>query len=282
MFRLSDNELLDYIKEDVPYFDMTSHLQAVSDKKARLEIYTREDIIVACSEESARMAELLNCKVVSFKPSGTALKKGDVILTIEGDYNDIQHTLKVSQVLMEYTCKIATYTNNMKNIMHEVNEHCELLTTRKTLPFSKRMCIKSIISGGATPHRLGLSESVLFFSYHRSVYKSNKEFYKKLKEIKPRIPEKKLVVESEELEDVKAVLKAGADVIQLDKVNTELLKQAIKYRNKNFPNAKILVAGGVNINNAKEYAQTGVDGIVTSAVYAVGMANLGCKFSIID
>lgn len=281
MFRLSDIELSEYIKEDVPYLDMTTHLQEISNKPTKLEVYTREDIVVACSEESARIAELLNCKVTSYKPSGTQAKKGETILTITGDYNDIQQTLKLSQVLMEYTCKIATYSYEMKKQMEEVNKTCELLTTRKTLPFSKKMCIKAIISGGATPHRLGLSESVLFFSYHRSVYKNDKEFYKKLKEIKPKIPEKKLVVESETLEDTKALLKAGVDVIQMDKVDTKLLKEIISYKDKNFPNARILAAGGVNIKNAKEYAKTGIDGIVTSAVYSCGMANLGCKFEVL-
>ncbi len=66
MFNLNDNELLQYINEDLPYFDLTTYIQGVSLKEVTLEIYTREDIVVACSEEAARIATLLNYEVIFF------------------------------------------------------------------------------------------------------------------------------------------------------------------------------------------------------------------------
>jgi molybdenum transport protein len=74
----------------------------------------------------------------------------------------------------------------MKEEINKVNPHCELLTTRKTFLFSKRFCIKAAISGGAMPHRLNLSETILFFEAHRILYKSNDEFYENIKEMKKK------------------------------------------------------------------------------------------------
>ena len=280
MFNLNDNELLEYIKEDVAYFDLTTYLQESSNKKAKMDIYTREDIVVSCSEEASRIAELLGCKVEFKIPSKQKAKGGETILSFSGDYEKVHQAWRSSQVILEYSCKIATFAYEMKQQIQEVNTHCELLTTRKTFPLSKKLCIKSVMMGGAMPHRLGLSETILFFPHHRAIYKDNNSFYKAIEDFKIKAPEKKIVVESEDFEDAVSLMKNGADVIQMDKVGLELLEKIIKYKNQNFPNVKILAAGGINKKNAKEFALTGVDGIVTSGVYGCGMVNMGTRIEI--
>ncbi|MFV0562135.1 ModD protein [Malaciobacter mytili] len=277
MFNLNDNELLQYINEDLPYFDLTTYIQEVCLKEVTLEIYTREDIVVACSEEAARIATLLNCEVIFFVKSKEKIKKDEVIIKLKGEYNDIQKALKLCQVLLEYCCKIATYTNLMVEKIKQVNKECELLTTRKTFPFAKKACIKAILAGNATPHRLGLSESILFFDYHRKVYKNNEEFYKEIKNFKQKVPEKKIIIESNNLEDCKKLMKNEVDVIQLDKVKLEIIKEIVEYKDLHYPNIKLLVAGGINLNNIQEYAKFNINGIVTSSMYSCGMANLGCN-----
>ncbi|MBN2250435.1 MAG: molybdenum ABC transporter, partial [Campylobacterales bacterium] len=62
MLRIDDHTLMEYLKEDVPYFDLTTALQESSGKRAKLEIFTREEVIVSCSEEAKRVAELLGCE----------------------------------------------------------------------------------------------------------------------------------------------------------------------------------------------------------------------------
>ena len=131
------------------------------------------------------------------------------------------------------------------------------------------------------PHRLNLSETVLFFEGHRILYKNNEEFYEDLKRIKTKIPEKKLNVESESLEDSINLMKVGVDVIQLDKIDFEELEKIITYKNENFPEVKILVAGGINLNNIEKYASYKIDGVVTSSVYNCGMADISSRLKII-
>ena len=76
-------------------------------------------------------------------------------------------------------------------------------------------------------------------------------------------------------------MKIGVYVIQLDKIDFEELGKIITYKNKNFPNVKILVAGGINLTNIEKYASYKIDGVVTSSVYNCGMANMSSKLKII-
>ena len=280
MFNLSISELEKYIQDDLPYFDLTTSLQNCNDSHAQIEVYTREDIIVSCSEEAAKIAELLNCKVEFFVKSKTKLEKGSTILKFSGLYEDIHKAWRLTQILLEYSCKISTYSYEMNQKIKNVNQHCELLTTRKTFPFSKRFCIKAAICGGAMPHRLNLSETILFFDGHRILYKNSDEFYEDLKRIKRKIPEKKLNVESNNLQDSINLMKIGVDVIQLDKIDFEELEKIIEYKNENYPFVKILVAGGINLTNIEKYASYKIDGVVTSSVYNCGMANISSRLEL--
>lgn len=280
MFNLSIQELEKYIQDDIPYFDLTTSLQNCNNAIAQIEVFTREDIIVSCSEEAAKIVELLNCKVDFFVKSKNKVEKDGTILKFSGLYEDIHKAWRLTQILLEYSCKISTYSYQMKEKIEKINPSCELLTTRKTFPFSKRFCIKAAFCGGAMPHRLNLSETVLFFEGHRILYKNNEEFYEDLKRIKTKIPEKKLNVESESFEDSINLMKIGVDVIQLDKIDFEELEKIITYKNENFPNVKILVAGGINLTNIEKYASYKIDGVVTSSVYNCGMANISSRLKI--
>lgn len=280
MFNLSIQELEKYIQDDLPYFDLTTSLQNCNNAIAQIEVFTREDIIVSCSEEAAKIVELLNCKVDFFVKSKNKVEKDGTILKFSGLYEDIHKAWRLTQILLEYSCKISTYSYQMKEKIEKINPSCELLTTRKTFPFSKRFCIKAAFCGGAMPHRLNLSETVLFFEGHRILYKNNEEFYEDLKRIKTKIPEKKLNVESESFEDSINLMKIGVDVIQLDKIDFEELEKIITYKNENFPNVKILVAGGINLTNIEKYASYKIDGVVTSSVYNCGMANISSRLKI--
>jgi molybdenum transport protein len=282
VFNLTTQELEAYIADDIPYFDLTTYLQDVQDQQVKLTLFTRDDIVIASIEEAYKIAQLFNCQVLEgWLMSGDRIKSGESILSLIGDYNDIHKAWRSIQILLEYSCQMATYTFEMKKSITKVNPNCELLATRKSFPFAKRFCIKSIMVGGAMPHRLGLSETIVLFAHHRSVYKNTKKFYSAITKLKLKTPEKKIVVESDSLEDAIALIDAQADVIQLDKMPNKQIEKIVQYRNEKDPSIKVLVAGGINKKNAKEYAALGVDGIVTSALYNAGLANLGSRLELL-
>ncbi|QKF59529.1 ModD protein [Aliarcobacter lanthieri] len=282
MISFTDNELLNLLKDDLPYLDLTTSLQEKNNIKAKLDIFTREDIVVSCSEDSCQIAKLMNCEVIYYLPSKTLASKGELVLSFIGTYENIHKIWRTTQLILEYSSKISTYTANMKRNIDEVNPNCQLLTTRKTYPFAKKICIKSILNGGANVHRLNLSETILFFPNHRIVYNDNFEFYNEIKNFKIKMPEKKIVIESSSFEDSKNLLKFGVDVLQLDKMNIEDIKKVVELRDQSYKDVRVICSGGININNAKEYACLGIDAIVTSAMYSCGMADFGSKISICE
>lgn len=279
MSEILDLELLDFIREDLPYFDLTTTLLGSDFKDSKLEVFTRDETVVACSEEAIRIAKLLGCEVISFIPSSTRVQSNESIITIKAKGELLHQAWRPIQVLLEYACGIATYANDMLKNAQNVNPHCEILVTRKTMPFSKKFAIRSIVCGGILPHRLGLSETVLVFSHHRALFDDENFFFEAFKELKIRAVEKKVVVECESFEDAAKMLKLGADVLQLDKMDLYTIEEVVDYKQNQFPHAKIIAAGGINKDNVAQFAQTGVDAIVTSAPYSAKMSDLGTKWS---
>lgn len=276
--RLSDAEILDYINEDLPYFDLTTSLQDI-DKKASLEIYSRDEICVSCVDVAASIARLLGCESEIFVKNSQICKAGDVIIKIYGSYEDVHKAWKLAQVALEYASTIATYTNKMSKAAKSVNEKCEVLATRKSFPFAKKFCVKAVLEGGGGMHRLGLSDSVLFFKNHIKAYASFDEFLSHLPEFKAKMVERKICVEAENLEEASKLLKAKCDVVQCDKFSPELIQNMLALRDEISPNTMILAAGGVNLSNAKDYANA--DAIVTSAMYSKGVADISARLEIL-
>ena len=281
MTQLSDTQLLEYIREDIPYFDLTTHLLDLPSQEMSLSIFTRDEIVTACTEEAARMATLLGCSVMAFVPSKTLLKSGETLLEIQGNHENIHQAWRVCQMFLEHACGIATQAKKMQESVQSVNQHCEVLVTRKSFPFSKHFTIRALLCGGVLPHRLGLSESILIFGQHRALYSDKESFAVAMRELKTRCIEKKLVIESESLEDAKEMLHLGADVIQIDKCGVDTLCELVAYKNKYFKHVTIIAAGGINLSNVVEFAGTGINGIVTSSLYQAKMADLSSKIGIL-
>lgn len=247
---LSDAEILSYINEDVPYFDLTTSLQNI-DKNASLEIYSRDEICVSCVDVAASVVRLLGCESEIFVHNSQICKAGDVIIKICGSYENVHKTWKLAQVALEYASAIATYTNKMVNAAKCVNEKCEVLATRKSFPFAKKFCVKAVLEGGGKMHRLGLSDSILFFKNHMKAYGSFDKFLSHLPEFKAKMAERKVCIEAENLDEANKLLKVNCDVVQCDKFSPELIENVLSLRDEISPNTIILAAGGINLSNAK-------------------------------
>jgi molybdenum transport protein len=116
---------------------------------------------------------------------------------------------------------------------------------------------------------------VLIFKQHRNFLVDQRELLAKVGEIKARLCEKKVQAEVEGLEEALALAKAGIDGVQFDKVSPSQLREWMPQLRAVRPELTVLAAGGVTENNAAEYAATGVDALVTTAVYFGKPADLG-------
>ena len=123
------------------------------------------------------------------------------------------------------------------------------------------------MAGGALPHRLGLSESVLIFRQHTEFYGGLERLLATLSSLKMELPEHKIMVEAETADEALRITIAGADVVQLDKLPPAELKPLIAQLRAVAPSITISAAGGINAQNAADYAATGVDILVLSSPY---------------
>ena len=273
MIKISDAEILSLIDEDLPYFDLTTSLQGIR-KNAALTILPRENVTVSCVDVAAGIARLLDCEAQICVPNSAVVAAKEPIVKISGSYDSVHKAWKLAQICLEYACKIATYARAMNEAAKSVNPKCEILATRKNFPFAKKFCLKAVLEGGCGIHRLNLSDSVLFFKNHIKAYGSYDEFLAQISTFKAKAPERKIAVECENLDDCEALLKADADVVQCDKFTPGAVKRAVDLRDKIAPNVALIASGGINLKNVREFASTGADALVTSAMYTQGMADI--------
>ena len=267
MVYIADETIDRFIKEDVPYIDLTTTLLGIGKEQGRIEFSAREDGVLAGSEEVLRIFQKLDIKAVKYLESGAALKKGEVIIAGEGKAENLHMAWKVCQNILEYCCGIASRTRQLLDKAREGNPSIEVVATRKIFPGTKELSLKSIMAGGAYPHRLGLSETILVFRQHLNFMGGQEGLVQKMAEIKKTACEKKVIVEVEGFNEAVRMASAGADGIQFDKVSPAELKEWVEKIRETYPGIILIAAGGINQGNACEYAKTGIDAIVTAAVY---------------
>jgi molybdenum transport protein len=166
MIFFSNEEIDGLIKEDVPYLDLTSLALGIKDQQGTITYFTREDAVVCGTEEAGQVFDRLHINLNYAVPSGQAVKAGDVLISGTGRAADLHMAWKICQNILDHCSGIATKTRRMVDLAKSYNPDLSILTTRKCFPGTKELAIKAILSGGAMPHRLGLSETILIFKQH--------------------------------------------------------------------------------------------------------------------
>lgn len=256
-----------FISEDVPYLDLTSEVLGVADQAGEMEYYTREECVLAGTDVVRRIARNLGCEVVAVRFDGDRIAAGESFMTLRGPASALHQVWKVGLNTFDHLSAVATKTRQMVDAAHEANPRCEILTTRKSMPGAKDLLTAAVRAGGAWPHRLGLSETVLVFDHHIAFLGGFDAFVERLPEVKRRCVEKKLFVEAGE-EQARILARAGVDGIQFDKVPVERLASLVEELRAIDPHLTLIAAGGINPGNAAAYAATGVDGLATTAPFS--------------
>ena len=197
MLRMSDARIDGFIAEDVPYVDLTCAVLGIGEEPGEMEYYTREGCVLAGGEAARRVAEKLGCTVMSCVPDGERVSAGETFMVVRGRALDLHAAWKVCLNLFDHLSAVATKTRAMVDAAHAENPHCEVLTTRKSMPGAKDLLTSAVMAGGAFPHRLGLSETILVFDHHLTFFGGFDAFVEQLPHIKGRCIEKKLFVEAD-------------------------------------------------------------------------------------
>lgn len=277
IYCLPDSAIESFIEEDIPYGDLTTHLLGIGDKTGRIIFSTREETTLCCTEEAARVLQTCGAAPGVCMPSGTKLAAGSEFLAAEGSARALHAGWKVALNLLEYASGIASRTERIVAKAKAVNPGVSVVTTRKSFPGTKKIAIKAITAGGALPHRLGLSETVLVFKQHTAFLGGLEGFLGSLAALRSSARETKIIVEADTVEEALQIARSGADVVQIDKIAPLHLADTVTAIRAANPNILISAAGGINENNAAEYAATGIDIIVLSSVYFGKPADIGAS-----
>ncbi len=263
---LPDAVLDEFLADDVPLLDLTTHVLEIGAKAGVMRFSARNEMIVACAEEAARIIIRAGGTVDLRTESGAALAAGQPILLSSGPAQALLRAWKIAQNLIEVASGISTATRAIVEAARAVKPKTGVVCTRKNAPGTKLMSLKAILAGGATPHRLGLSETILIFAEHRAFFegKPPKEI---IALVRLAVAEKKIVVEVGSIEEAVEWASAGADVIQAEKFSPQDVESLCRALEQ-FPlKPHVAAAGGVNAGNAGAYAAAGADILVTSAPY---------------
>lgn len=272
---IPDSEIERFMEEDVPYGDLTTHLLGMGDRPGRIVFSTREETTLCCTEEAARLLQKCGATVASCMPSGTRLSAGIEFLAADGPAQALHTGWKVALNLLEYASGIASRTQRIVEKSRAVNPSLSVVTTRKSFPGTKKIAIKAVTAGGALPHRLGLSETVLVFRQHTAFLGGLESFLGTVSGLQSKARETKIIVEADTCEEALLIARSGADIVQLDKIAPAQLADTVRAIRVINPNILISAAGGINESNATEYAATGIDIIVLSSVYFGKPSDIG-------
>jgi molybdenum transport protein len=258
---LSDEELARLLHDDVPCGDLTTETSGIGQQAACLEFRARQDMVVCAIEEAARLFTLSGAQVELYVHSGQPVSKDELLLKAQGNAQVLHRVWKTAQVLVEWASGISTSTAAIVKAAAPIAVAC----TRKNVPGTKALSVKAVRAGGATMHRLGLSETLLLFAEHRLYLDETPAAT--VARFKRAEPEKKLVVEVANIDEAMAWARAGADVLQLEKFTPESVAECRNVLVSAGLHAMLAVAGGVRADNASAYVCAGADLLVASAPY---------------
>ncbi|MBQ6586229.1 MAG: ModD protein [Coriobacteriales bacterium] len=278
--RLSEARIDALIAEDIPYFDLTCEVLGVKKQPGRMTFYTREDCVLSGAGVAARIGKRLGLEVPFKRSCGERLTAGEEFLVMEGEAQQLHMAWKVSLNALDHMSAIATKTRRMVDAVHAVNPHCEILTTRKSMPGVKDLQVAACMAGGAYPHRMGLSETVLVFDHHLTFIGGMDALIEQLPQIKARCCEKKIFVECGAA-DAERLVRAGVGGIQFDKVPVAEMPQLVARMRALEPAVTLIAAGGINETNAAAYAATGVDGIATTAPFTAKPIDMSVRMELL-
>ncbi|MEG0013235.1 MAG: carboxylating nicotinate-nucleotide diphosphorylase [Cellulosilyticaceae bacterium] len=248
------------LEEDITSEDVTTVAIMREDKLGTVELICKEDGVLAGINIFKRVFELLGeIKFETNFKDGDEIVKGQVIGILEGSISVLLSGERTALNYLQRMSGIATFTNKFVKVLE--GKHTRLLDTRKTTPGMRIFEKYSVKVGGGYNHRYNLSDGILLKDNHIAAAGGVKEAVQRAKEYAPFV--RKIEVEVESLEMVEEAVEAKADIIMLDNMGDEMMREAVK-----LINGKALTecSGNVTLERLAQIAETGVDYVSCGAL----------------
>ena len=249
--------------EDIGFGDVTTESIMNNEDIFEAKLVSRCDGIVCGLEVFKTVYKILSDDIeikLLFK-DGDEIKKGDILAKIKGPGKYILLGERVSLNYIQRMSGIATETRKYKNAIGDLP--CKIVDTRKTTPNFRPFEKYAVKVGGGAVHRFNLSDCAMIKDNHIKVAGS---VTKAVEAVKQNLSHAhKIELECDTIEQIKEALPLGVDIIMLDNMNYDQMKEAVRLINHQ---AIVEASGNVNLNTVREIAECGVDIISSSAIVA--------------
>ena len=258
---VADKLIMQALEEDITSEDITTNAVMRERCEGEVDLICKEDGIIAGLWVFERVFTLLDpsTRVTLFVKDGDEVKKGQKMGVVTGDIRVLLSGERTALNYLQRMSGIATYTRSVAKLLEGTKT--KLLDTRKTTPNMRIFEKYAVRTGGGYNHRYNLSDGVLLKDNHIGAAGSVKKAVEMAREYAPFV--RKIEVETETLEMVKEAVEAGADIIMLDNMSLEMMKEAVDYIDGR---ASTECSGNVTIENAAQLAAAGVDYISSGAL----------------
>jgi len=249
------------LQEDITSEDVSTNAVMRSAVKGTVDLIAKEDGIIAGLDVYARVFQILDEKTeISFNfKDGDAVKKGDLLGTVTGDIRVLLSGERVALNYLQRMSGIATYTKQVSKLLE--GSKVTLLDTRKTTPNCRVFEKYAVRIGGGCNHRYNLSDGVLLKDNHIGAAGSVAKAVAMAKDYAPFV--RKIEIEVETMEQVKEAVEAGADIIMLDNMTPEMMKEAVELI---AGRAQTECSGNITKENIQKIREIGVDFVSSGAL----------------
>jgi len=248
-------EVESFIEEDLGYDDVSCTI--VPDLPAEAIIFTKEDCTVAGISEAASIFCYFGIQAETDFKDGDRLSKGDIIFRLRGGAVSILRAERLSLNFLGHLSGIATLTRNCVDVVRKHSESTRVACTRKTTPGIRKFEKLAVAAGGGDTHRFNLSDAVMIKDNHVKLMGIEAA----IKAAQKTSFTRKIEVEVESAEDATFAAGLGADIIMLDNMQPEAIKETLFLLEEKGLRKSVFVeaSGGISPANLEGYAKTGVD-----------------------
>ena len=249
------------LQEDITSEDVSTNAVMPTATRGTVDLIAKEDGVVAGLEIYARVFKILDEKteIELHCKDGDEVKKGELMATVTGDIRVLLSGERVALNYLQRMSGIATYTRQVAKLLEGSN--VTLLDTRKTTPNCRVFEKYAVRVGGGCNHRYNLSDGVLLKDNHIGAAGSVTKAVQMAKAYAPFV--RKIEIEVETLEQVKEAVEAGADIIMLDNMTPEVMKQAVELIDGR---AQTECSGNITKENIQKICEIGVDFVSSGAL----------------
>ena len=257
----ADELIMMALREDITSEDVSTNAVMPKAQKGTVDLIAKEDGVIAGLQVYARVFTLLDDKteIEFFCQDGEEVKNGQLLARVTGDIRVLLSGERVALNYLQRISGIATYTREVTKLLG--GSSLTLLDTRKTTPNCRVFEKYAVRVGGGNNHRYNLSDGVLLKDNHIGAAGSVAKAVAMAKAYAPFV--RKIEIEVESLEQVKEAVEAGADIIMLDNMTPEQMKEAVELIDGR---AETECSGNVTKENIARIREVGVDYVSSGAL----------------